>query len=105
MALLSLPYLDEMGIKDVVLGTLTWRREGARCILEQGAPRSKLRAQVDESLFMLTKYSPYGSADELLQAALDAVRTPTGTAQEIFHLHKRNGRTLSTSTVHRTTFA
>ena len=91
VALLSLHYLDECAIPEVKLATASWVRNGAGAAeaytLQEGAARSDEALELAESLFVLRHYSPYDREEALLAAVLDAVRTPTGTMQEIFHLH------------------
>ena len=97
-ALLSLHYLHEIGVQEVKIASVSWLRGGGAehgaagaYTLQQGAARSAERFELDESLFVLRHYSPYDDEAALLAAVLDAVRTPTGTMQELFHLHKAEG--------------
>jgi len=91
VALLSLFHLDECGIDEVKIASVSWLRNGAGAAeaytLLTGEARTNERFELDESLFVLRKYSPYGDEAALLAAVLDAVRSPTGTMQELFHLH------------------
>jgi hypothetical protein len=95
LALLSLHYLDEYAIPEVKIATVSWARSGAADLagspeaytLQQGNERSDERLELSESLFVLRHFSPYDGEKALLAAVLEAVRTPTGTMQEVFHLH------------------
>ena len=86
-------------MSEVKLATVSWVRNGAGAAeaytLQEGAARSDEALELAESLFVLRHYSPYDREEELLAAVLDAVRTPTGTMQEVFHLHRSSaGETL-----------
>jgi hypothetical protein len=91
VALLSLFYLDECAVPEVKLATASWVRNGAGAAeaytLQQGEARSEARLDLAESLFVLRRYTPYAGEGALLAAVLDAVRSPTGTLQEVYHLH------------------
>ena len=78
-------------MSEVKLATASWVRNGAGAAeaytLQEGAARSDEALELAESLFVLRHYSPYDREEALLAAVLEAVRTPTGTMQEVFHLH------------------
>jgi hypothetical protein len=78
-------------VSEVKLATASWVRNGAGAAeaytLQEGAARSDEALELAESLFVLRHYSPYDREEALLAAVLEAVRTPTGTMQEVYHLH------------------